>query len=69
MFLGFGLSVIEGPERAKEERDKKIREIDEKIDSILKMSLFQYLNHLRGKDKKMKIQMKILTNEEEERLE
>ena len=52
MPLGIGLSIVEGPERAKDERDKKIKEIDEKIDSILKMSLNLYLYYLEGKDKK-----------------
>ena len=52
MPLGIGLSIVEGPERAKDERDKKIKEIDEKIDSISKMSLIQYLNYLKGKDYK-----------------
>ena len=52
MPLGIGLSIMEGPERTKDERNKKIKEIDEKIESILNMSLIEYLNHLRGKDLK-----------------
>ena len=41
MPLGIGLSITEGPERAKDERDKIIKKIDDKIDSLLKMSLVQ----------------------------
>ena len=52
MPLGIGLSIMEGPERTKDERNKKIKEIDEKIESILNMSLIEYLNYLRVKDLK-----------------
>ena len=53
MFLGFSLSVSEGPERSKEERDKKIRKQMKKLILFLKMSLFQNLHHLRGKNKRL----------------
>ena len=50
--LGRRLSIEEGPARTKEERDKKIIEIDSKNQKILKMSLKDYLNYLNGRDKK-----------------
>ena len=75
MPLGIGLSITEGPERAKDERDKIIKKIDDKIDSLLKMSLVQYLNYLRSKDTKEKEEisdensLSTISEEIEERLE
>ena len=49
------ISIIEGPIRAKEEKEKKTNEIKEKIDTILKMNLEEYLEHISiQKNKKTK---------------
>lgn len=48
--LGRVLSIIEGPTRTKDERDKKIKKIDEKIALVTKMSLRDYVNYLNGKN-------------------
>lgn len=50
--IGRGLSIVQGPERAREERDQKIKEIDGKIELISKMPIKQYLNYLNEKNKK-----------------
>ena len=42
------LSIIEGVTRTKDERDKKIKEIEKKIYLVTKMSLRDYLNYLNG---------------------
>ena len=47
--LGRALSIIDGPTRTKDERDKKIKEIEEKIALVTKMSLRDYLKYLNGK--------------------
>ena len=41
---------MEGPIRSKEERDKKIREINDKIKLLSNMSIVVYLNYLNGKN-------------------
>ena len=43
---------MEGPIRTKEERDKKIGEIDDKIKLLSNMSIVGYLNYLNGKNNK-----------------
>ena len=48
--LGRRLSIMEGPIRSKEERDKKIREINDKIKLLSNMSIVGYLNYLNGKN-------------------
>ena len=46
------MAITEGPTRSKAERDERIKEIDEKINYISKMSIREYLNNWR-KTKKL----------------
>ena len=48
--LGSRLSIMEGPIRIKEERVKKIEEIDDKIKLLSNMSIVGYLNYLNWKN-------------------
>ena len=50
--IGRGTSITQGPERKKNERDKKIRDIEDRIELISKMSLRQYLDYSRKKEEK-----------------
>ena len=50
--LGRALAITEGPTRSKAERDERIKEIDEKINYISKMSIREYLNYSRDKERK-----------------
>ena len=66
---------MEGPIRAKEERDKKIGEIDDIIKSLLNMIIMGQLNYLNGKNMKenqsddVQNSLSTVSGEIEERLE
>lgn len=46
------MAITEGPTRCKEDRDKKIKKIDEQINYISKMSIKEYLNYSRDEERK-----------------
>ena len=54
------MAITEGPTRSKAERDERIKEIDEKINYISKMSIREYLNYSRDEERK-----KVERNDEE----
>ena len=54
MSIGIALSIINGPQRTTEERDKTILKKEKEIESISKMTLWEYLEHFREKEKKEK---------------
>ena len=51
--IGRVLSIINGPEKAKEEKIQRSNEIKNKIDKIQKMNLYEYLDHISGKKKEI----------------
>ena len=46
------MAITEGQTRSKAERDERIKEIDEKINYISKMSIREYLNYSRNEERK-----------------
>ena len=52
--LGIALSIINGPKRIKEEREKKLEEFKLLIEQISKMDIIQYLKHIKERKKERK---------------
>ena len=50
MALGRALSIINAPANLEEEKNKKIGEIERKIDKISKMNMMDYLKYLDEKE-------------------
>ena len=54
--MGKALNIINGPKRLREERDKKLADLEGKINNISDMSLTDYIRHLNQEEsEKMKI--------------
>ena len=51
MSIGRALSIINGPKIKKLEKNKRIKELELKIDYISKMTLIQYLRYINEKEK------------------
>ena len=51
MSIGNALSIINGPKIKKLEKNKRIKELELKIDNISKMTLIQYLRYINEKEK------------------
>ena len=51
--LGRRISIIERPKRLKEERNELVKQKEEKIKIIEKMSLIEYLDYLNGRNNKI----------------
>ena len=48
--IGRALSIVEGPVRAKEEKEQKIKEIEIMMESVSNISLREYFNYINGKN-------------------
>ena len=55
MSIGRALSIINGLKIKKLEKDKKVKELELKIDNISKMSLIQYLKYINENEKDKEI--------------
>ena len=53
--LGRRISIIERPKRLKEERNELVKQKEEKIKIIEKMSLIEYLDYLNGRNNKIEV--------------
>ena len=51
MSIDKGLSITEGPARSEEEMNKKFKEINNKINFISNLTIIEYLNYTKGKEK------------------
>ena len=47
--LGYAKQILERPAKTKEERDKKLEEIDSLITSLSRMTIIEYLEHMKKK--------------------
>ena len=52
MPIGLALSIANGPEIIKQEKEKALSNIEKEIKNISNMSLWEYLNHLKEKEDK-----------------
>ena len=64
MSIGRALSIVEGPERLKTEKEKKVGEIKKKIEKISKMTLKEYIEHRNGKENENEIEIENSDEEE-----
>ena len=64
MSIGRALSIVEGPERLKTEKEKKVGEIKKKIEKISKMTLKEYIVHRNGKENENEIEIENSDEEE-----
>ena len=53
--LGYAKQMLEAPMKTKEERDKKINEINILITSLSKMTIVDYLQHMKKAEKKVEV--------------
>ena len=51
MSIGVALSIVNGPQKAVQEREKSVTNIEKEIDLISKMSFWEYLEHMKGNEK------------------
>ena len=51
MSIGLALSIVNGPEITNKEKEKALSNIEKEIEAISNMSLWEYLNHLKEKEK------------------
>ena len=51
--LGYAKQILERPIKTKEERAKKIDEINSLISSLSKMTIIEYLDHMKKAEKKV----------------
>ena len=56
MPIGLALSIANGPEIINQEKEKALSNIEKEIKIISNMSLWEYLNHLKEKEKEDKEQ-------------
>ena len=64
MPIGLALSIANGPEIIKQEKEKALSNIEKEIKNISNMSLWEYLNHLKEKEKEDKEQNEESINSE-----
>ena len=51
MSIGVALYIINGRQKAVQEREKSVTNIEKEIDLISKMSFWEYLEHMKGNEK------------------
>ena len=51
MPIGLALSIANGPEIINQEKEKALSNIEKEIKNISNMTLWEYLNHLKEKEK------------------
>ena len=54
MSIGRAFSIVNGPQKALREREKSLTNIEEEIELISKMSFWEYLEHMKVKEKEEK---------------
>ena len=54
MSIGMALSIVDGPQKAIQEREESVTNIEKEIDQISKMSFWEYLEHMKEKEKEEK---------------
>ena len=67
MSIGRAFSIVNGPQKALREREKSLTNIEEEIELISKMSFWEYLEHMKVKEKEEKknqVHMKVKEKEE-----
>ena len=65
MAIGLALSIANGPEITNKEKEKALSNIEKEIEAISNMSLWEYLNHLKEKEKDKEKEEKDKKNDEE----
>ena len=64
MAIGLALSITNGPEITNQEKEKALSNIEKEIEVITNMSLWEYINHLKEKERVKEENMELKNDKE-----